>query len=128
TDVVFVQANGIGDPETRRVGKQRIEPADLEVAWSTQREIDVANRLERHADDESQSIAARFDEGENRGALRDVVRVERRRAAEERQRGHPEHTHPCHSERSEESAGPTDSNCRSLATLGMTLWWPNGPL
>ena len=105
--VVLVELHVVRDPHARRVLELRIHAGQVEVARPAKDELEVADRLERHAHEEPKHVRLRLHERKHRHRRRDLVR-ERARRQRERQHGRhgddpprtPPHSgtdHACHS-------------------------------
>ena len=82
-DVVFVQLDVVGNPELRRVPKNLFRAGEIQPIDAALRKGHVAHRDERHANQEAQTLAFRFQHRLNRDVVRDLV-GRRRRAGKKR--------------------------------------------
>ena len=70
---VFEQSNFPGDPDHRRIPDRCVRLRDHEVARAALRKVDVTHRVERHANEEIDSVSAGFQDGLNHDVGRHVV-------------------------------------------------------
>src|SRR5580700_3077000 len=71
--IALVDVEKIRDPERGRIRQQGADTSKVEIPGAAQGKLDVAHRFERHANDEVQLVARRFEEYLNRHISRDVM-------------------------------------------------------